>query len=79
MFEWNATSTKDIDGGRYFASKISTTGRWVRKNQDNVNVIHYGAIPVRNFFACNNGNYGYGGVYFRNDIAISWNQDPIVN
>jgi hypothetical protein len=77
FFEWIATSTKDIDGGRFFASKIITTGRWVRKTADNVNVIHYGAMPVRDFFPGNNGNYGYGGVYFRNDIPVTWNQKPL--
>lgn len=77
MFEWNATSTKDIDGGRYFASKVVTTGRWVRKLQDNVNVNHYGAIPIRNFFAGPNGNYGYGGVYYRDDIVLPWPIEPL--
>jgi hypothetical protein len=77
IFEWDASSTKEVDGGRYFASKLTSTGRWVRKVQNNVSVLHYGAIPVRNFFAGNNGNFGYGGVYFRNDIPVTWSIDPL--
>jgi Pectate lyase superfamily protein len=65
VFEWDAASTKDVDGGRYFASKYPgiTSGRWVRKMQDNVNVLHYGALPDRNFPIGANNEYGYGGYY----------------
>jgi hypothetical protein len=77
IFEWDATNAKDIDGGRFFASKIIGTGRWVRKMQDNINVLHYGAIPVRDFWAGTNGNYGYGGIYFRNDVVTNFPLKPL--
>jgi hypothetical protein len=79
VFEWDATSSKDIDGGRYFASKYPgvTAGRWVRKLQVNVNVLQYGALPDRSFWAGNNGNYGYGGIYYRSDVPQVLTSNPL--
>jgi hypothetical protein len=63
VFVWDAAATDKPDGGRYFKSTQSATGRWVRKFQDNVNVLHYGAVPDRKFLQGANGNPAYGGVY----------------
>jgi hypothetical protein len=63
VFVWDAAATDKPDGGRYFKSAQSATGRWVRKFQDNVNVLHYGAVPDRKFLQGANGNPAYGGVY----------------
>lgn len=63
VFVWDAAATDKPDGGRYFKSTQSTTGRWVRKFQDNVNVLHYGAVPNRKFLINGFGGKSYGGVY----------------
>lgn len=63
IFVWKADATEAPDGGRYFKSSHSTTGRWVRKFQDNVNVLHYGAVPDRKFLVGLGGTPLFGGVY----------------
>lgn len=63
VFIWDAAATDKPDGGRYFKSTRSATGRWVRKFQDNVNVLHYGAVPKRKFLVNGFGGNSFGGVY----------------
>jgi len=62
IFVWKADATEAPDGGRYFKSTRSSTGRWVRKFQDNINVLHYGAVPDRKFLG-SASSPAYGGVY----------------
>jgi hypothetical protein len=65
VFVWDAAAADKADGGRYFKSSRNGTnnGRWVRKLQDNVNVLHYGAVPNRKFLVNGFGGFSFGGVY----------------
>jgi len=63
LFVWKSSATDTPDGGRYFKSTLNATGRWVRKFQDNVNVLHYGAAPNRKFLLNGYGTPSYGGIY----------------